>query len=115
MSNFEYLMKLNTLSGRTYNDLTQYPVFPWILSDYESPSLDVNNNTIYRDLSKPVGALNPNRLQQFIDRFEAFDDPNIPKFYYGSHYSSLGTVLYFTIRMEPFTSQFLENLQGKMV
>jgi Beige/BEACH domain len=22
-------MQLNTLAGRTYNDLNQYPVFPW--------------------------------------------------------------------------------------
>jgi hypothetical protein len=29
ISNFEYLMHLNTISGRTYNDLTQYPIFPW--------------------------------------------------------------------------------------
>ena len=29
MSNFHYLMLVNTLAGRTYNDLTQYPVFPW--------------------------------------------------------------------------------------
>lgn len=25
-------MHLNTISGRTYNDVTQYPVFPWILT-----------------------------------------------------------------------------------
>lgn len=36
ISNFQYLMHLNTLSGRSYNDLTQYPVFPWIVADYES-------------------------------------------------------------------------------
>lgn len=29
-------MHLNTLAGRTYNDLMQYPVFPWIIADYES-------------------------------------------------------------------------------
>jgi hypothetical protein len=63
ISNFEYLMKLNTLSGRTYNDLTQYPVFPWIISNYESGNLDLTDSSIYRDLSKPVGALNPTRLQ----------------------------------------------------
>ena len=27
MSNFQYLMHLNTMAGRGYNDLTQYPVF----------------------------------------------------------------------------------------
>jgi hypothetical protein len=26
VSNFEYLMFLNTMAGRTFNDLTQYPV-----------------------------------------------------------------------------------------
>ena len=29
LSSFDYLMQLNTLAGRTYNDLNQYPVFPW--------------------------------------------------------------------------------------
>ena len=32
ISNFQYLMLLNTFAGRTYNDVTQYPVFPWILA-----------------------------------------------------------------------------------
>lgn len=34
-----YLMYLNSLADRTFNDLTQYPVFPWILSDYTSSYL----------------------------------------------------------------------------
>jgi hypothetical protein len=36
VSNFNYLMYLNTMAGRTYNDLSQYPIFPWILKDYDS-------------------------------------------------------------------------------
>jgi len=36
ISNFQYLMHLNTLAGRSYNDLMQYPVFPWILADFDS-------------------------------------------------------------------------------
>ena len=32
----------------------QYPVFPWILSDYESSVLDLTNPASYRDLRKPV-------------------------------------------------------------
>ncbi len=55
ISNFEYLMHLNTIAGRTYNDLNQYPVFPWILRDYESSTLDLSDPRVYRDLSKPVG------------------------------------------------------------
>ncbi len=36
-------MELNKLSGRTFNDLMQYPVFPFILANYheESKKLDL--------------------------------------------------------------------------
>ncbi|RVW41089.1 BEACH domain-containing protein C2 [Vitis vinifera] len=120
ISNFEYLMQLNTLAGRSYNDITQYPVFPWILSDYSS---------------KPVGALNPDRLTKFQERYSSFDDPIIPKFHYGSHYSSAGTVvcsslctldgfhvsghyianqvLYYLTRVEPFTTLSIQLQGGK--
>lgn len=43
LSNFQYLMLVNTLAGRTFNDLTQYPVFPWVLADYTSDELDLSN------------------------------------------------------------------------
>lgn len=63
ISNFEYVMVLNTLAGRSYNDLTQYPVFPWVLADYSSETLDFNKSSTFRDLSKPVGALDLKRFQ----------------------------------------------------
>lgn len=44
------------------NDLTQYPVFPWVVSDYLSNTLDLKNPKTFRDLTKPIGALNPERL-----------------------------------------------------
>ena len=41
---------------------------------------------------QPIGALNPERLKKFQERYSTFEDPIIPKFHYGSHYSSAGTV-----------------------
>lgn len=41
ISNFDYLMVLNTLSGRSYNDLCQYPVMPWVLSQYKEESINL--------------------------------------------------------------------------
>ncbi|KAH6788519.1 binding protein [Perilla frutescens var. frutescens] len=111
ITNFEYLMILNTLGGRSYNDLTQYPVFPWVLADYTSETLDLKKSTTFRDLSKPVGALDPKRLEAFEDRYHNFVDPDIPSFYYGSHYSSMGIVLYYLLRLEPFTALH-RSLQG---
>lgn len=113
ISNFEYLMHLNTLAGRSYNDITQYPVFPWVLSDYSSESLDLSDSSSFRDLSKPVGALNADRLKKFQERYSSFEDPVIPKFHYGSHYSSAGTVLYYLFRVEPFTTLSIQLQGGK--
>jgi hypothetical protein len=42
-----YLMILNTAAGRTLNDLNQYPVFPWVLRDFHSPSIDLKEITTY--------------------------------------------------------------------
>ncbi|KDO23700.1 hypothetical protein SPRG_10478 [Saprolegnia parasitica CBS 223.65] len=105
LSNYEYLMALNTLAGRTFNDLTQYPVFPWVLSNYTAEHLDLSDPTNFRDLSKPMGALNEERLHEYWERYHSFDDPVIPKFLYGSHYSTAaGVVLYFLVRLQPFAS-----------
>lgn len=68
ISNFQYLMHLNTLAGRGYNDLTQYPVFPWILADYESQELDLTRPETFRCLEKPMGAHHPSRKEAFKTR-----------------------------------------------
>jgi len=113
VSNFEYLMHLNTLSGRSFNDLTQYPVFPFLLADYTSESLDLAAATTFRELSKPMGAQDPDRLQKFLNMYEQtkeMDDPG--PYHYGSHYSNTGVVLHFLVRVEPFARFFIEFQDG---
>ncbi|KAN0025804.1 hypothetical protein ACTFIU_000067 [Dictyostelium citrinum] len=115
ISNFEYLMSLNTIAGRTYNDISQYPVFPQIISDYRSEFLDLNDSRSFRDLSKPVGALNQQRLDTLIKRYQSMQsaqDPTMPPFLYGSHYSNFGIVAYYQVRLEPFTSFHLSLQSG---
>uniref|UniRef100_A0A7S2W9Q9 Uncharacterized protein n=1 Tax=Mucochytrium quahogii TaxID=96639 RepID=A0A7S2W9Q9_9STRA len=114
LSNFEYLMHLNTLADRSVADLTQYPVFPWVITDYESGTLDLNDPAIYRDLSKPIGALNPDRLKGFKTRFDHMQqdpDPHSPPFLYGTHYTTPGYVLYFLVRKSPDLMLRLQNGQ----
>ena len=64
ISNFDYLMMLNTMAGRTYNDLNQYPIFPWILKDFSSQILDINDPNVFRNLSKPIGLQNPKHVNE---------------------------------------------------
>ncbi|KAJ7327170.1 hypothetical protein JRQ81_016929 [Phrynocephalus forsythii] len=114
ISNFQYLMHLNTLAGRSYNDLMQYPVFPWILADYDSEELDLSNPKTFRNLAKPMGAQTDERLAQYKKRYKDWEDPNgkeTPAYHYGTHYSSAMIVASYLVRMEPFTQIFL-RLQG---
>ena len=62
MTNFEFLMWLNIFGNRSYNDISQYPIFPWILSNYEDP-LQVeqkveNKRTFSMSLIDPGESLN---------------------------------------------------------
>nr|CAD7399314.1 unnamed protein product [Timema poppensis] len=106
ISNYDYLMYLNSLSDRTFNDLTQYPVFPWVISDMSSSTLDLSDSSCFRDLRKPVGALNPVRLKRLKERCEEMPPP---KFLYGSHYSAPGFVLFYLVRKFPHYMLCLQN------
>ncbi|XP_073779907.1 neurobeachin isoform X1 [Danio rerio] len=110
ISNFEYLMFLNTIAGRTYNDLNQYPVFPWVLTNFESEELDLTVPSNFRDLSKPIGALNPKRAVFYADRYESWDEET-PPCHYTTHYSTANSTLHWLVRIEPFTTFFL-NANG---
>ncbi|XP_034537065.1 WD repeat- and FYVE domain-containing protein 4 isoform X2 [Notolabrus celidotus] len=116
ISNFEYLMHLNTIAGRTYNDLMQYPVFPWVLADYQAETIDLSNPATFRDLSKPMGAQTEKRKQMFIQRYEEVENTecegDLPsRCHYCTHYSSAIIVASFLVRMEPFSHTF-QTLQG---
>ena len=129
LSNFEYLMQLNTISGRTYNDLNQFPVFPWVLRYFpckgeDDPDINVihviNSEAahpqaplVFRDLRRPIGALDAKRLEQILERFRSFQDDKMPGFMYGSHYSNAGIVMYYLLRLEPYASLHVEFQAGK--
>lgn len=53
---FDYLYYLNLLAGRTYSDLYNYPIMPWLITDC-SAMIDIENPYIYRNLGIPVPAL----------------------------------------------------------
>ncbi|XP_048732353.2 protein FAN-like [Ostrea edulis] len=106
MSNYDYLMYLNSQADRSFCDLTQYPVMPWIITDFTSPAIDLGDEKIYRDLKKPIGALNEERIQKMRERYREMPDP---KFLYGSHYSTPGYVLFYLARIAPEYVLCLQN------
>lgn len=108
ITNYEYLLLLNSAAGRTVQDLSRYPVFPWVIADYESVKLDLTKEETFRDLTKPIGALSEKRLKYFRQRYESMTDMEDP-FLYGTHYSAAGYVLYYLVRSMPEHMLCLQN------
>lgn len=128
VSNFEYLMRLNRLAGRTYHDLSQYPVLPWVLSNYTSDTLNLRDPANYRDFQYPMGAQTPARRDRAREQYEisaemydsvlAGADENMqmfqgPPWHFGSNYSNAGFVAWYLLRVEPFTTYHLILQDGK--
>ena len=99
LSNFDYLHILNLYASRSIMDLSQYPVFPWVLQDFKSEHLDLSKPEVFRDLSRPIGALNLKRLADFKTRY--FELPANDRYLYGTHYSCPGYVVGFLVRHNP--------------
>eukprot|EP00916_Digyalum_oweni_P012010 GHVL01019890.1.p1 GENE.GHVL01019890.1~~GHVL01019890.1.p1 ORF type:complete len:855 (+),score=181.88 GHVL01019890.1:170-2734(+) len=98
LSNYHYLDFLNCLAGRSLSDFSHYPVFPWVLTDFQKKKIQLTDRSIYRDLSKPLGVLNPHRLELLKNRMNEMTDH---RFLFGSHYSTPGYVVYWLIRKYP--------------
>lgn len=133
LSNYDYLILLNSLSGRSFNDPSQYPVFPWVLSQYHSRGLELDQIETFRDLSKPVGALDPDRARFHQHKYRETEHlwkeemrdghvhgtasivpPDISRAYhYSTHYSSAAIVMHYLVRVAPFTEYLIHFQSGR--
>lgn len=105
LDNFGYLLALNKLASRSFHDLSQYPVFPWVIKDFTSESLDMKDPGIYRDFKWPIGAQDEEHRKEIIKKYTQFQEEDMPAFNYGSHYSSGGVVLHYLVRIQPYSHQ----------
>ncbi|XP_075530893.1 lysosomal-trafficking regulator mauve isoform X1 [Dermacentor variabilis] len=115
LGNFDYLTQLNKMAGRSFNDLMQYPVFPFVLANYADDILDFQDSASFRCLERPMAVQDVAREEHYrrnfrVERASAPSErlhPWLGPFHYGSHYSNSGTVLHFLVRLPPFTQMFL--------
>ncbi|KAL7713409.1 BEACH domain-containing protein [Entamoeba marina] len=49
---YDYLLLMNFHSGRSFTDISQYYIFPWVVNVYDKPLYQLyNNKTVLRDFS----------------------------------------------------------------
>ena len=76
ISTMEYLMWLNIYAGRSFNDLTQYPVFPWLITNYSEESQELSIKKDLRHLNIPMGMMDlteksQSRKDNFIETYDS--------------------------------------------
>ncbi|CDW75265.1 beach domain-containing protein [Stylonychia lemnae] len=119
ISNQQFLLLVNKYSGRSFNDLTQYPIFPWVLKDQHSSSYSelkdkINNNPgeVLRDLTFTTGAITEFKRQNAINQYRKDEDAvqiyGNEKFHLKFGYSNKMFSLAYLIRLEPFTDSFIQ-------
>ena len=121
ISTMRLLMMLNLYANRTFNDLNQYPVFPWIYTDYKSETIPASIKKKIRPLDLPMGMLEiseeaKERKREYqahwdISRDEDEEDEENKYDRYGSHYSTSLYATYYLFRLFPYACMRIE-LQG---
>ena len=89
ISTLAYLLFINKYSCRSYNDVNQYPVFPWlkIAGDKE------------RDLRYTVAAQTEEARMILKEMYSVNNFPH----HYTTHYSNSSFLIYYLLRINPFT------------
>ncbi len=103
ISSIDYLMRLNFYAARSFRDLSQYPIFPWVISNYSSPSLALNVGQNYRDLSRPAAAISDKKAREGDTKYDNTDDFPDGRFQFGTHYMPGRVVLSYLTRVQPYT------------
>ena len=116
MSTFKFLMFCNMYSNRSLNDINQYPVYPWIITNYTDKELSLEKENTFRPFGVPMGMMDltpksEERKEEFLTLWQNLEsnDPNCGR--YGVHYSTSTYVSYYMVRIFPFSNIKIE-MQG---
>ena len=111
ISSYEFLLAINKYASRSFIEPTQYPVFPWVLLEYQQ----MNSNNIkvslhYRDFKYPVACQTEDKRETCMQRYKDSID-NEFKSHLGTHYSTSSFIYYYLMRCNPYTHSLIK-LQG---
>ena len=134
ITNFDYLMYINIYGGRTYRDPSNYPIFPWILIDFNNSIICSQNNAndnnslnfscinshnecsininVLRDMSYPIGAQNESIRNILDEKFNPEEPISETNAMFFNAPSNPTIIAHWLIRCEPFTSLHIDSENG---
>ena len=91
ISTLAYLLFINKYACRSYNDVNQYPVFPWLILYGEKE----------RDMRYTITAQDEDTRMLLKEKYP-FSSEHFP-YHYTTHFSNASFLIYYLIRINPFT------------
>jgi hypothetical protein len=113
ITTFDYLYYINLLSGRSYSDLYNYPIFPWTIIDC-SAQIDIESPTIYRDFSRPVRVLSMTATAAARARYVTSPPTDESPWLFGEVPSSEAAITSTLVNCEPFIRRYIEFNSGRL-
>ena len=131
LSNYEYLLKLNKYSTRTYKETNQYPVFPWVIrryNDLTNPIVMFSTKAyeeykeecqrtgtplekrlpLYRDMRYPISLQTKEKRENAIKKYNDNFTESVFPCHLGNHYSTSSYVYYYLMRIVPFMNALIK-------
>ena len=123
INNYQYLLYLNKYSDRNFNDINQYPIFPWIMLNKDFADINENNNDntndgnaevnekkiYFRNMKYFIIPQKEERRQKAILNYRESKKEN-PKnpIHFRLHYSTGGYILLYLMRISPFMNMHIK-------
>ena len=117
---------MNKYATRTFCDLSQYPVFPWLILNRKkmddifnyiqnNAELTEELNSEIRDMRYPISMQKEEVREDCIKKFEEEKIEDHFLNHFNSHYSSSAFVYYYLMRLNPYTQNMikLQNYQNE--
>ena len=132
ITNNEYLLKLNKYSSRTYNDTSQYPIFPWLLKKYNEVNealkciwskeqKNMKDILIYfRDMNYPITQQTEEKRQEskndYIKEEKEKNEDDEDKFphHWIKHYSASAYIYYYLMRLNPYLKSIIKLQEDQL-
>ena len=107
ISTYQYLLFINKFASRSFNDINQYPIFPWIFLSSKHDSYKKKETLpSFRELAYPMSI---KKDEDKLDALMFYDSsyqekPKYPA-HYRLHYSTSGYLITYLVRISPFTEE----------
>ena len=120
ITNYIYLLGLNKYSTRTYSDLSQYPIFPWLVLNKKqllnrNPSKSEYDEIQIRDMKYPISMQNEEKREYEIIKYKKEFKKGKFNNHFDNHYASSAFIFYYLMRLNPYGQDLikLQNYQNE--